>query len=157
MMSSMHELRTYYDVAEANGMIPQLELLFAELARIQMQVNRLHQSARAAGVRIDVQEALEGDIEDICRAHPSIGGRIKELSEEYLDVLDEIADTGVVVCDVDMGLVGFYTLLAGQELLLSWQYGEPEVLHWHGVADNPDDRRSLAELFSQGPGGVRLH
>ena len=156
-MASIHELRTYYDVADANGMIPQLELLFAELARIQMQVNRLSQAARAAGVRIDVQETLEGDIEEICRTIPSIGRRIKELSEEYLDVLGEIADTGVVVCDVDMGLVGFYTLLAGQELLLSWQYGEPEVLHWHGVGDNPDDRQELSELFSRGPGGVRLH
>jgi hypothetical protein len=153
----MHELRTYYDIANANGMIPQLELLFAELARIQMQVNKLNQAARAAGVYIDVQEALDGDIEEICRAIPSIGRSIKELSEEYLDVLDEIADTGVVICDVDMGLVGFYMLLGGQEILLSWQYGEPEVLHWHGVADNPDDRRELSELFSQGRGCARLH
>jgi len=153
----MHELRTYFDLAEANGLIPQLERLFADLARIQMQVNTLCRAAEAAGVRIDMDDAFEGRFDKICSIMPSIGERLKELSEEYLAVLDEVEDMGVVLCDVDLGLVGFRSWFAGQEILLSWQYGEPIVGHWHCLTEPPDERRSLELLASARPDSVSLH
>ncbi|MFA4974316.1 MAG: DUF2203 domain-containing protein [bacterium] len=153
----MHELRTYFDLREANGLIPQLERLFAELGRIQMQVNTLCRAAEASGVRIDIEDAMEGRFDHICSALPSIGARLKDLSLEYMDILDEIADIGVVLCDVDMGLVGFHSWFSGQEILLSWQYGEPVVGHWHGVTENHGERRSIELLIMEKPGGVSLH
>ena len=154
---SLHEFRRYYDLAEANGLLPELELLFAELARIQRKANALGRAAQAAGIKIDTDEAIEERFDRISAAMPSLGARLKELSEEYLDLLDEIADTGVVVCDPDMGLVGFYSLFCGQEILLSWQYGESEVVHWHGVNEHPESRRSLALLFEGKRGAVSVH
>ncbi|MBN1283492.1 MAG: DUF2203 family protein [Proteobacteria bacterium] len=153
----MHELRKYFDLVEAEGMIPELEHLFAELAKIQLKVNDLCRAAEAAGVRIDVEDAIEGRLDCGCRALPAIGARIKELSEEYLDILDDIADTGAVLCDVDLGMVGFHTWFFGREIMLSWQYGEPAIGHWHGLAEDPFERRSLDLLFAQRPGSVSLH
>ena len=153
----MHELRTYFDLAEANGLKPQLERLFSELARVQMQVNNLCRAAEAAGVRIDLDDACEGRFDTISSVMPSIGGRLKDLSEEYLGILDEIEDIGVVLCDVDMGLVGFRSWFAGQEIILSWQFGEPMVGHWHCLTENPDERRSLELLASARPDSVSLH
>jgi hypothetical protein len=74
-----------------------------------------------------------------------------------MSFLDEIASLGVVICDVDQGIVGFYSWYAGQEIFLSWQYGEPAVQYWHGVSEMPNARRSLTELLPRQEVPARLH
>jgi|GEM_PF-1701156 len=153
----MHEFRTYYDLADANGLVPELELIFADLARVHKEIVGLGRIAQAAGVRFTLDDVLDGDLDGICQALPSIGDRVLQAADDYLDILDDIADMGLVICDLDMGLVGFFSLFGGQEILLSWQFGEPEVAHWHGVTEHPEERRSLADLISNRRPQVSLH
>lgn len=142
----MHESRIYYNVSEANALVPRLEFLFAELARIQQQVNHLH--VRAAGLGID----LSGDIDTFKTSGNPVKRQLHErltaISEEYADRLDEVHDLGVIVDDLEQGIVNFYSWLNGGEVFLSWQYGEPEVGHWHTVKEAASTRRPLKVLRS---------
>lgn len=153
---TMHEMRTYYNLEEANGIVPTLDYLFSQLARIQRQVNSLCENAAKAGIHINPESVL-GISPSESTGVPSINDRIRALSEEYMAHLDEIASLGVVICDMDLGIVGFYSWYAGQEILLSWQYGEPTVQYWHGVSELPHTRRSLGELVPSHSTPVRLH
>jgi hypothetical protein len=53
---------------------------------------------------------------------------------ERLDALvHEILDTGVLIKDVNIGLLDFPALRNGHEVYLCWQYGEDDIAYWHEV------------------------
>ena len=53
---------------------------------------------------------------------------------EKLDTLvHEIQDLGVLIKDINMGLLDFPALKEGREVYLCWQYGEGEIAFWHEV------------------------
>jgi hypothetical protein len=55
----------------------------------------------------------------------------------------ELQQLGVLVKDLDSGLVDFPALHGGEEVLLCWQVGEDEVAHWHGLEDGFAGRKPL--------------
>lgn len=53
---------------------------------------------------------------------------------ERLDTLvHRILDTGVLIKDVNIGLLDFPALRHGREVYLCWQYGENEIAFWHEI------------------------
>lgn len=46
-------------------------------------------------------------------------------------IVDEIRSRGIVVRDVNTGLVDFPSVMDGRIVLLCWQYGEGEIGYWH--------------------------
>lgn len=82
-----------------------------------------------------------------------LGFRTSEVAEKaaLLDALvegmtkkiSELQDLGVVVKDLDYGLIDFPAERYGENVLLCWMYGEPEVAHWHKPNEGYGGRRSL--------------
>jgi len=56
---------------------------------------------------------------------------LERLAEEVADVVRELDAIGVVVKDLDLGLLDFPGLRDGEEVELCWQVGEDTVEHWH--------------------------
>lgn len=152
----MHENRVYYNLIEANAMLPRLEHLFAELGRIQRQVNVLTRRAEELGIAINMDGLEEGERS----GHPvrrQIEERLAACTRDYAEQLSEIEEMGVVIDDLDLGIVNFYSWFEGKEIFLSWQFGEPEVGHWHAVTENSIARRSLGHLLARRPAEAPLH
>jgi hypothetical protein len=59
---------------------------------------------------------------------------------ESLAALEEI---GVVVKDIDAGLVDFLAIRDGREVFLCWQLGEPDVTWWHGLEEGFRGRKPI--------------
>jgi hypothetical protein len=58
-------------------------------------------------------------------------------------VIDEIAEHGAQVKDIDEGLIDFPALRNGETVLLCWRLGEDEIAYWHTVEDGFAGRRPL--------------
>lgn len=53
---------------------------------------------------------------------------------DRLDVLiHQILDTGVLIKDVNIGLLDFPALRHEREVYLCWQYGEGDIAFWHEI------------------------
>ena len=62
------------------------------------------------------------------------GSEGKQVGEAFLQVrglLGAVQETGVVVKDIDRGLVDFPAVLDDREVYLCWRLGEERVEHWH--------------------------
>ncbi len=57
--------------------------------------------------------------------------------------LEAIGDAGVLVKDIDMGLVDFPSKRDGDTVYLCWMIEEPDILFWHRIDDGFDGRRPL--------------
>jgi hypothetical protein len=68
---------------------------------------------------------------------------VEEAAKALAGTIGEIQAMGVLVKDLDTGLVDFPAKRDGEDILLCWRLGEDEVAFWHGPEDGYAGRRPL--------------
>jgi len=115
---------------EANALLPQLTAMLDRL--------------RDAKDDLTDEEAHEA----LSEAAPSNGGgdEGKQVGVGFLEVrrlLETIEQSGIVLRDIDRGLVDFPALLDDHEVYLCWELGEDEVAFWHELETGYGGREPL--------------
>jgi hypothetical protein len=105
---------------EANALLPPLTALLSQL-----------QEAKDELTDTEAHEALS-------EAAPTNGGGEEgsQVGVAFLEVrrlLDTVERAGIVLRDIDRGLVDFPALMDGREVYLCWELGEDEVGYWHDL------------------------
>jgi hypothetical protein len=72
-----------------------------------------------------------------------VNAEVDRRATELAGVVEEIQELGVLVKDLDSGLVDFPSIRDGRDVLLCWRLGEDEVAFWHGYDDGFAGRRPL--------------
>lgn len=115
----------YFTRAEAEALLPRLDPLLRELRdqraslrRVEERLGELQARMRGNG------HALQGEFGQMRAAAAALVQGINE-------GVRQIHQWGVVVKDLEMGLVDFPALRAGQEVYLCWRLDEPSVAWWH--------------------------
>jgi hypothetical protein len=67
----------------------------------------------------------------------------KREGEAVARCVEQLEALGVLVKDLDRGLVDFPALRGDEEVLLCWQVGEGEIAYWHGVDEGFAGRKPL--------------
>lgn len=62
---------------------------------------------------------------------------------KFYSVLEELANDGVILRDIEDGAVDFPTLINGKEVFLCWELGEKKIQFWH---DGEGDRKPIVDL-----------
>lgn len=122
----------HYTVDQANAALP----------IVGERLERLRAARRDLGDE-EAREALSG-------AAPGNGGGQpgRVVSEAFLALrngLLELQELGIVLRDLERGLVDFPALRDGEEIYLCWEEGEDEVAFWHDTETGFDGRRRLAD------------
>jgi hypothetical protein len=70
----------------------------------------------------------------------------RQVGEAFLEVrklLATLQEAGLVVRDIDRGLIDFPAIRDGEEVYLCWELGEDAVDHWHDLESGYRGRRHL--------------
>ena len=135
---------TLFTVEEANRLLgrirPELEGLRGrkrEFDRLETRISVL--LVATAGAAPDNPDAIE--LREITEKRRRLGEGIGR-------TLAGLQESGVLVKDLDQGLVDFYALAGDRLVFLCWRLGEAEVGHWHSLEEGFAGRRPLknAEL-----------
>ena len=110
----------HFSRAEANALLPQLTELLSRL--------------RDAKDELTDAEAHEA----LAEAASTNGGgeEGRQVGVAFLEVrrlLETIERSGIVLRDIDRGLVDFPAVIDGREAYLCWELGEDEVGFWHDM------------------------
>ncbi len=121
----------HFELEEANALVPQIEpaLLALREARDQLTDAELHEV---------LSDAAPGN---------GGGGAGRQVGEAFLKVrglLAQLQGLGLVIRDLDRGLVDFPTVIDGREAYLCWELGEDEIGYWHDLESGYGGRRPLA-------------
>lgn len=132
-------VRRYFTVVEANALLPTLEgelrraqglLARARACQREMQLCKAVGSAPGGGLIMEADyRAAERDLE-------------RSVGELEMRVL-EIQACGCELKDLERGLIDFPAFLDGDEVLLCWQLGEPEIAYYHDRYSGFRGRRPL--------------
>jgi len=68
---------------------------------------------------------------------------LHSLAEAARACVERLVDLGVLVKDLDLGLVDFPSLRRGVEVLLCWHVGEDAVETWHGLDEGFAGRKPI--------------
>jgi hypothetical protein len=124
-----------YTVDEARALLPQIRATLIQLAierrRADEAHDALHRTLRADG---DGQSA--GD-------QARLEADSQERRTRVRDLLDHMESLGVVLRDLDAGLVDIPTLRDGEAAWLCWRLADPDLGYWHSTREGFSTRRPL--------------
>jgi hypothetical protein len=67
--------------------------------------------------------------------------------ERLVEVSQEIESKGILLKDLDQGLIDFPHIREnGEEVYLCWKLGEEDIGYWHRIPDGFAGRRGIEEL-----------
>jgi hypothetical protein len=123
-----------YSVEEARALLPEIRGTLLALAVERRRAGEahagLHRELRAAGDRsADAQDALEQ--------------RTADLRAGVKALLEHLESLGVMVRDLDAGLVDIPTMRDGEPAWLCWRLSDPELAWWHTTSEGFTSRRPL--------------
>lgn len=123
----MAEPEQGWTVEAANAALPRVRLVLERIKELVAQARRDREGAA---------ERVEGN------GHAPAGGAGSELRA----AVEELTDQGIVLRDLDTGLIDFPARLPdGRDYLLCWVLGEPEVGFWHWPEAGFAGRRPLSD------------
>jgi hypothetical protein len=98
----------------------------------------------AAARRARLTQRISGNGGDFDPQEPSeLDEQLEHEAKAVARAVEELQALGVLVKDLDRGLVDFPALRDGEEVLLCWQVGEGEVAYWHGLEEGFAGRKPL--------------
>ena len=94
--------------------------------------------------RDDVAQRIAGNGGGIPPAElGALEAAVEEAAKTLAGTIGEIQALGVLVKDLDTGLVDFPATRDGEDILLCWRLGEDEVAYWHSLEDGYAGRQPL--------------
>jgi hypothetical protein len=110
-----------FTLQEANDLLEEIRPLVSSLLAAREQVVRL-------------QPSLEPVLEKaVGNGGGQAAGEALELLHQIRRTIEEINSHGVLVKDIQLGLLDFPSEREGRVVFLCWRHGEPNVGHWHEV------------------------
>ena len=132
------EDKHYFTPQEASKLLPDIRLKVKELIDRKKVIGVLH-------AQLEKYDLLGFRTEDVAEKAAQLDALVDEMTKR----ISELEDLGVIVKDLDHGLVDFPADRYGEKVLLCWRYGEPEVSFWHMPNEGYSGRRPLKAQLIQ--------
>jgi len=111
---------------------------------VERMVARRGEHVDALGQQEELERKIRGNGGGIPPAElAKAAALVDAIARELAAIVDEIAEHGAEVKDLDEGLIDFPALREGETVLLCWKLGEDEIRYWHRVEDGFAGRREL--------------
>jgi hypothetical protein len=124
----LHE--RHFTLEEANALLPRLNPLLRQL-----------RNAKDELTDAEAHELLSDSAPGNGGGEP--GHQVGVAFLEVQRLLGALEESGIVLRDIDRGLVDFPAMLDGKEAYLCWELGEDEIAHWHEIGSGYRGRQPL--------------
>jgi hypothetical protein len=132
------EVPRYFTLEEANEALEELRPLAEQMVERRRELVEAQARRASLGAQVGTNG---GDLtpSDFAEADEQLERAASELAE----CIERIQTAGVLIKDLDRGLLDFPALRDGEEILLCWHVGEDEIRFWHGVEEGYAGRKPI--------------
>jgi hypothetical protein len=124
--------KKYFTVEEANRLIPQVKAMVEQLRQGQRHL----QKHRPTAETLAQKAAGNGGGREAV-------GYLSDYSQTFARGLAQLQAMGILVKDLDRGLIDFPHQREGREVYLCWKYGEERIDYWHETDSGYSGRQPL--------------
>ena len=123
----------HFTLSEAESMLPEVIKLISRMRDLKRQLD-------AKGYDIRMHRHFGGVGANGLKAFP-------DQMEELIRLYQELNTKGVLLKDIDQGLIDFPSIRKnGEEVYLCYMLGEPAIQYWHRIQDGFSGRENLDTL-----------
>jgi hypothetical protein len=128
----------YFTAAEANELLPTVRAIVERMTahRRALALATVRHARIAGKIAGNGGGVRPQEVDELQRT-------IDEEAEHVVRCVEELQEVGVLVKDLDEGLIDFPALRGDEEVLLCWRLGEDKVAFWHSVEGGFAGRRPL--------------
>lgn len=130
-MAGGEKMPRYYTVEQANEALKTLKPLVQEMLEIRQSILERQPETWPA-----LQKAVGNGGSKAASLLAQEFSRLNDLARQ-------IQSTGVLLKDINLGLLDFPSLRDGREVYLCWRYGEDRVEFWHDLDAGYAGRQKL--------------
>jgi hypothetical protein len=134
-----------FTLNEAQTVLPVVEALLRRAQAANVRTAQLGREMQELSHRIFLSGGMHVNVAQAARRR----AEREKAAKETTDTLAEIDEIGVVVKDLDQGLLDFPATLEGRSVLLCWKMGEKEIGFWHSTEEGFAGRKPLDLRFGK--------
>jgi hypothetical protein len=123
---------------EANNALDEVRPVAERLVAVRTRMRELEQSQGELVIAIGGNGGGYAAT-DLNAAQTELGS----LADVALACVDKLEELGVVLKDLDLGLLDFPSVREGEDVLLCWHVGEDAVTSWHGLEEGFAGRKPI--------------
>jgi hypothetical protein len=135
LKQSVSVKKKYLTLDEARAALPKVRKSVSRLMKLNSTLSLM------GDIDVEFDDVFKDQAFDI-----AFSKRFFKLSHDFFAVLEELHGMSCMVSDVDLGLVEFYSLHDGREILLCYQLGEKDIMFWREVGDDSSKLFDVALL-----------
>lgn len=133
----------FFTLQEAEELLPRIEHLLQSAVEAHSEAAGHEGALERVVSRITYLGGVEIDPADYSQRK-----NLKRRAEGVVQqAVEEIQAAGVLIKDIESGLIDFPAVLGGREVLLCWRLGESQIEHWHGVDEGFAGRKPITSEF----------
>ena len=120
-----------FTIQEAQSFIPWLVELFEDISGLLASMDELGQGHEPPVLESgNHQNGTSGNGNKISS---NIEPSSEDIKRYILQLLESVADKGILVKDISRGLVDFPSIRDGRNVYLCWMLGENTIMYWHTI------------------------
>lgn len=131
----------YFTIDEAENVLPTVERLVRKGQRLRDKIAWLLETN-------DVMLEVSNDdgFHYFMTEQVQVNKEFHKLYYQFYKVLEELNSFGVIVKDIDDGLIDFPFKFNGREAFLCWQLGESKIKYWHDPESGYENRQPIFDI-----------
>lgn len=125
-----HQFSKHYTREEARALLPQIREWLRQLEVLRASMKKHDQR---------LETLLDSGTD---RGGPTVNDWVRTMAD-FQHVIDEFQTRGILIKDLDRGLIDFPAIVGGKEVFLCWESGETDVEFWHDLETGYGGREPL--------------
>ncbi|MBI3023143.1 MAG: DUF2203 domain-containing protein [Thaumarchaeota archaeon] len=112
------------------------------LSDVKLRVKEIRDRKKAAdSLKAEIERfgLLGFDVPEVKEKNRELDIMIKDLMRRIC----ELEDLGLMIRDIDVGLIDFPAERFGEKVFLCWKYGESDIEYWHSANEGFSGRKLL--------------
>ena len=141
-----------FTLTEAERMLPEVERTLRDALFHKAEYQAAEETLNAALERIRMVGGSRVNPTPILEMRAGRDASAGALRKDF----EKIEMMGVLVKDLDLGLIDFITRYQGREVCLCWKLGEDHIRFWHGTEEGFAGRKAIDDEFIESHRGEDL-
>ena len=128
-------MKRYYTVPEAEAQIPVLKEQLLGLMKLSKAIDLLD------AIEIQYDDEYETIKKDVL-----MNKKFHEFSLQFCKEVEKLLEQGIVLKDIEQGLINFFGMHEGKEIFLCWKMNEEKIDSWYEMNADYELRKPISEL-----------
>jgi len=133
-----------FTLDEAQTLLPILESLLKQAIQAKKTIEETDAELQAVAHRIFLNGGTFLNVVHLARRKAEREKAVQRIK----DAMAEIDAAGVLVKDLDIGLLDFPCKVESEVVLLCWKLGEPKIAHWHSTTEGFAGRKPIDDRIA---------